>query len=274
MYKYIAIDFDGTMLGSNHDVSLRTIKVLRRLQKRGIIVIPCSGRNISQMDFAVKKIGCENYNTFVVSDNGGAVTKIDKGKRTLIRNGQFSQEELANIIKLVRKDTNILVAFKDGKRYMEKFNAKEQLRVFLRFRERIQLGMPEVASKILLVDKVPHINHIYDDVKTKVLDCSPNVNVFRSVPTLIEITPEGSTKGQGLKMIFEKQGWNLDELICFGDGENDISMFEVAGKSVAMENGFDTVKSIADDVCLPNDHDGVAIYLEHLYEDLLKGNNG
>ncbi len=96
-----------------------------------------------------------------------------------------------------------------------------------------------------------------------------DVNVFRSVPSLIEITPSGSTKGLGLKTVFELKGWDLKDLIVFGDGENDISMFEVAGHAVAMENAFDTVKAVADEVCLSNKEDGVAVYLEQIYSEIL-----
>ncbi len=54
-----------------------------------------------------------------------------------------------------------------------------------------------------------------------------------------------------------------------GDGENDISMFEVAGQAVAMDNAFDTVKAEADEICLSNDKEGVADYLERIFTQVL-----
>lgn len=269
MYKYIALDFDGTLLRNDHDISQRSVELLKKLQDHGIIIILCSGRNISQMNFVADKIDSDHHDTFIVSDNGGVVTEIDNGVRTTLRNLKFASGELEAIAKLVDGQTRVFSSFNEGKRYLKKFRFKEALRALVRFREIAKIGMPETASKILLVDQKEHIEDIYQDVSERVLTQFPHLNVFRSVPTLIEITPAGSTKGQGLELVFELKGWDLADLIVFGDGENDISMFKVAGTAVAMENAFDTVKAHADDICLSNDVDGVAEYLEQIYSDIL-----
>lgn len=269
MYKYVALDFDGTLLGDNHDISHRSVKLLKKLQDQGIIIILCSGRNISQMNFVAEKIDSDHHDTFIVSDNGGVVTEIDNGNRITLRDHKFSEDQFKQIIELVDGRTKVLSSFLDGQRYLKKFRFKEAMRAMIRFKEIPKLGIPNTASKILLVDKKEHIESIYEQVGAEVLAKFPNLNVFRSVPTLIEITPEGSTKGQGLEMVFDLKGWDLKELIVFGDGENDISMFKVAGHAVAMENAFDTVKAEADEICLSNKVDGVAQYLEQLYADIL-----
>lgn len=269
MYKYIALDFDGTLLHSNHSISERSVELLKKLQENGIVIILCSGRNISQMNFVAKKIDSDHHDTFIISDNGGVVTEIDNGVRTTLRDLKFDQEQITAISKVVEGRTHVFSSFNDGQRYLLKFRLKEALRALLRFGEWVKVGLPSAASKILLIDKKEKIEKVYPQITADVLTQFPNLNVFRSVPTLIEITPEGSTKGLGLKLVFEQKGWNLNELIVFGDGENDISMFEVAGKSIAMENAFDTVKAKADDICLSNDDDGVAQYLEKIYASIL-----
>lgn len=269
MYKYIAIDFDGTLLGTDHHVSHRSVKVLKKLQDKGIIILLCSGRNISQMNFVAEMIDSDHHDTFIISDNGGVITEIDNGKRTTLRNAKFEAEQLAGIMELTKGKTKVQSSFNDGVRYLTKVNVKQMLRALIMFHEVSKIGVPEVASKILLVDKKEHIEKVYDQVKTEVLSKYSDVNVFRSVPTLIEITPPGSTKGLGLKTVFELKGWDLKDLLVFGDGENDISMFEVAAHAVAMDNAFDTVKAVADEVCLSNADDGVAVYLEQMYAEIL-----
>ncbi len=269
MYKYIAIDFDGTLLGSDHNVSHRSVKVLKKLQNKGIIILLCSGRNITQMNFVAEKIDSDHHDTFIISDNGGVITEIDNGKRTTLRNAKFESEQLTGILQLTKGKTKVQSSFNDGNRYLTKINIRQMLRALIRFHEFSKIGIPDQASKILLVDKKEHIEKVYDQVKADVLSKYSDVNVFRSVPTLIEITPEGSTKGLGLKTVFDIKGWDLEDLIVFGDGENDISMFEVAGHAVAMENAFDTVKAVADEVCLSNKEDGVAVYLEQIYAEIL-----
>ena len=46
--------------------------------------------------------------------------------------------------------------------------------------------------------------------------------------------------------------------MAFGDAENDLAMIKSVGLGVAMKNGFDIVKEVADVVTLTNDEDGVA----------------
>ncbi len=270
MYKYIALDLDGTLLANNHKVSEANVQVLKKLQAAGIVVMLCSGRNIVNMNFVAEKIGSDNYHTYIISDNGGGVTKLADNKRTTLRNTEFTKEQLRQILKAVRGKTKVQTMYKDGKRYMTKLNIAEAIRGYVRFGDIPKFGVPQTGSKILLIDEVSKIESIYKSVQSELLATFPNINVFRSVPRLIEITPQGSTKGEGLKFIFEKNGWDLKDLIVFGDGENDISMFEVAGHAVAMENGFDTVKAVADDICLSNENDGVANYLQSLYSEILK----
>lgn len=265
MYKYVAIDLDGTILGNNHNISEYSAKVLRKLQKENVKIFLCSGRNISQMNFVADKIEANLYDTYIVSDNGGVITELKSGIRNLIKNFEFEYADLLNLLELTKNTTRITSMFKDGKRYTLKFSLRESIRSFLLFKERTMVGIPDGASKLLLIDEVANIEKEYDLVKLKIEKLMPFINVFRSVPTLIEITPPGATKGAALEFIFASNNWNLDELIVFGDGENDISMFKIAGYSVAMENGFDTLKAVSDDICLKNSEDGVARYLVKLF---------
>ncbi len=53
-----------------------------------------------------------------------------------------------------------------------------------------------------------------------------------------------------------------EETVIFGDGENDLSMFD-CGVAVAMGNAMETVKRAADAVTDDNNHDGIAVFLDH-----------
>jgi len=76
--------------------------------------------------------------------------------------------------------------------------------------------------------------------------------------------PDGD-KAHALKTVAEYIGSELKEFTVFGDSINDIGMFEIAGRSVAVANALDEVKAKADTI-LPhtNDEDGVAKYLNHI----------
>ena len=82
----------------------------------------------------------------------------------------------------------------------------------------------------------------------------------------MEITPLGVDKAQGLARLLEYTGVKREELICCGDGYNDLTMLKFAGLGVAMENAQPEVKAIADVVTLTNDNEGVA----HIIEKYMK----
>ena len=61
---------------------------------------------------------------------------------------------------------------------------------------------------------------------------------------------------------------NKEDIIAFGDEHNDVDMLSYAGWGVAMANGTDQVKEVANDITSkPNSEDGLADYLEK-YLDL------
>lgn len=72
------------------------------------------------------------------------------------------------------------------------------------------------------------------------------------------------SKGEAIKELTTYLGETINNTIAIGNGYNDISMFEVAGKSVAMENAENDIKKMADIITASNNADGVAIFLENL----------
>jgi hydroxymethylpyrimidine pyrophosphatase-like HAD family hydrolase len=74
-----------------------------------------------------------------------------------------------------------------------------------------------------------------------------------------EILPRNATKANAILKLKEMLG--CDRIVCFGDAENDLSMFRIADESCAMANAVDEVKSVATRVIGSNEEDGVARYL-------------
>jgi Cof subfamily protein (haloacid dehalogenase superfamily) len=82
---------------------------------------------------------------------------------------------------------------------------------------------------------------------------------------LIEFLNPEVSKGAALHRIAEGLGIGRDEIIAFGDSHNDLTMFDVAGLSVAMGNASDEVKGAADRVTLRSEEDGVVAVLRDLH---------
>ena len=69
--------------------------------------------------------------------------------------------------------------------------------------------------------------------------------------------PQVVDKGAALEKLLEILGARWEDVICCGDGYNDISMIERAGVGVAMANAQPEVRAAADYVAPGNDEDGL-----------------
>jgi hypothetical protein len=91
------------------------------------------------------------------------------------------------------------------------------------------------------------------------------MGVFRSEPYFLELVPKGIDKAQSLAVLLGEIGMKREEMICVGDGFNDLSMIQYAGLGVAMANAQEVVKQNADYITLSNEEDGVAAVVEKFY---------
>ena len=92
-----------------------------------------------------------------------------------------------------------------------------------------------------------------------------NYEVSSSVPQFVEIVKKGITKARALELIESKIGIAPNEIIAFGDQDNDIPMLKHAGCAVAMGNASDEVKALSSFVTGTNDEDGVAQAIDYFF---------
>ncbi|XP_050158970.1 endoribonuclease YBEY, chloroplastic-like [Malus sylvestris] len=82
--------------------------------------------------------------------------------------------------------------------------------------------------------------------------------VVQTVPDMLEIVPPGTSKGSGVSMLLDHLGITPKEIMAIGDGENDIEMLELACLGIALGNGVEKTKTVANVIGLSNDENGVA----------------
>jgi len=93
-----------------------------------------------------------------------------------------------------------------------------------------------------------------------------DVSLFTSRPYYLEILPKDTDKGTALAKVAEIQGIKAEEALAIGDSVSDEAMIRWAGIGVAMANGDERIKSIADLITdRTNDDDGVAEVIEKYF---------
>lgn len=85
-----------------------------------------------------------------------------------------------------------------------------------------------------------------------------------SIPMNLEVTSAEATRGTALLWLCGRLGVDVADTVAFGESENDVSMLDVAGDAVAMENASPEVREHARHVAPRCELAGVARYLEPL----------
>ncbi len=82
----------------------------------------------------------------------------------------------------------------------------------------------------------------------------------------IEVYAKDVSKATGILDVLNLLDMSVQDSICFGNGSNDVEMFETVGYSIAMGNAIDVIKDRADEICLSVLQDGVACKLKELFD--------
>ena len=115
------------------------------------------------------------------------------------------------------------------------------------------------------MDKIQALfSNIEDKEKARleVLKAVSDVEVTGAVLNNVEVNAKGIHKGNALVKLGEVLNIKMEEIMAFGDGNNDIQMLEAVGVGVAMANSVPEVLAVADMVAPSNNEDGVAKIIE------------
>lgn len=103
-----------------------------------------------------------------------------------------------------------------------------------------------------------HAPAIVAGIEEKLQQHNLPIAMTYSAPLCLEITSLEATKGKAIQRLAKHLNIPLERIIAIGDSRNDLSMFEVVGKRVAMGNAAPELLAVADVIAPSNDEDGVA----------------
>ena len=269
--RAIAFDLDDTLLRSDLTVSDYTVDVLRRAAKRGIIILPASGRTRDSMFPTVQRIGCAEA---FISCNGADVwglRPVSAGSAPLSGDDcpllmqELLPVELAHEVARFAQERGVYCQTYSPSRFY--FSIDNEYAVSYAHSSSLEgeyVGdltafILRPVTKLLMMDTPERIAALYEEAKERF---AGRASMTCSKPYFLECNPLRATKGNALKWCAEHFGFAMEELLTFGDSLNDVSMLEAAGTGIAMGNAREDVKRMGFPVCLTNDEDGVARYID------------
>lgn len=282
MYKLICTDVDGTLIDNENKISERTKEAFLACQDMGIKVVIASGRPDLLVFDHLRTLELPKYGGAISNYNGTKVTLCDSGE--VISDITIDIDSAKEYLEAIENYHFDISIFKNGDLYST-VNKKEEIKFFFSERPAYKKILNDNNEELF---KLPKFNYYVEDKLSKILNFEPYsiqiagnndelLNVFGEIhdefqgkihltftsDNSIEGMPEGVTKSSSLKILAKHYGVDMNEILTFGDSQNDYEMIRDAGCGVAMGNAQSIVKDVADYVTLPNTEDGIAVFLEN-----------
>ena len=270
--RMLFMDLDGTLLNDAKQISQGNREALNQALERGHGVIITTGRPLKSAMDQAHKLEMDRPGCYLIAYNGAVIYDWAQEKqifsRTLPYSAVFRTYDRANSMGLHVQtyDTwKVLVEKRCDdaavRRYCSliemEFNVIEDVRKDLR----------EEPVKCLVInyEEKKDLLKIEDWIKTNMQD---EVDCFFSCDQYLEVVPKGMNKGEAVKMLCDMMQIPIEDAVAVGDAANDLSMIEAAGIGVAMANGTEEVKQIADYITQrDNNHDGIQEVVERFFAD-------
>lgn len=269
--KLIATDMDGTLLDPKGQVDLpRLEKILDQLEERGIRFVIATGNEIHRVK---QLLGHLTERVVLIVANGA---RIFEGNQLL--QAQTWDDDMVNrALEFFKgrecQDQFVVTSMnggfvKEGTVFtqLENFMTPEMIELFyqrMNFVEELESHLFGGVLKMSLVvgeersDSVlEEINHLFNGY----------VQAVSSGYGCIDILQSGIHKAWGLQELLKRWDIKAEEIMAFGDSENDVEMLQLAGIAYAMENADDKAKAVATDFAPSNSQAGVYQVLEDWLE--------
>lgn len=265
-FKYLFCDMDGTLLNSKSRITLRTAEALREAISRGVKIMIATGKTRPAAISALELVDLAGEDGVVSKFSPGVFLQglLVYGKRGLEIYNRNLDPDICKEAFLYSLEHRVpLVGFSQD-RIVTLFDHPLIDALHTVYFEPKAEVMPSVeqllssvnVQKLLFYDTAENVDNILRPHWS--LATAGRARVVQALPEMLEILPSGASKGDGVHMLLDHLGANVDEVMAIGDGENDVEMLNLVRWGVAMANGSDKAKTVADAIVTSNDEDGVA----------------
>lgn len=260
--KLIAFDMDGTLFDDDHvTIPEENISALRAARERGIKIVAATGRTWCLIDNAVEPLGGVDY---AVTSNGAAV--LEPGSHRWLYTKLIPNDKSLELIALLKSWKIPFEVYCEGQNYMENSCIPllpktllsdmftDYYDQFTTFVDSLEKALDDRPMEKIDIFYVPPEHRA--EVSRMIQAVLP-VQLAHAVDDNMEITVADVTKGAALERLCGELDISADEVMAFGDGNNDVEMLQWAGLSFAMENGLEDAKAAAKQIAPANHLGGV-----------------
>lgn len=259
---------DGTLLSDNKELSDRNKKAIKNAHDMGVKIAISTGRVFTSAKYYAHILGIKAP---IIASNGAYIR--EKDREEVVYQSAISVEDCKSLLSILERynfkfyynTPNAIISkqpFPKNYTYLEMNQSlpedmKIELVVNENLIEEFQKRDGEILKCICIGSNKEELHRAKEEIsKLK------NFEVVSSLSDNFEIMNAGVSKGKAVEILTNFYELKREEVICIGDGENDLSMIRYAGMGIAMGNAPDYVKEAADYTTDTNENHGVAKAIE------------
>ncbi len=261
--RMIAIDLDGTLLHDDMTISAYSREVIQKAIQKGYEIVVATGR---MWDSARSKVALLRLGNVPVICYTGAWIMWSETGEPILQDGLSA--DLASRVMLAAKERGWeATAFWDNHIYMERPNGSEAKYQKYRTQKPQYLGEafyhpPMTVTRVVFADpSEEERGRIRAFLESRF---GEEITVVYPGDDFVDVHKKGIDKASALSFLAERRGIRPEEIMAFGNTENDVPMLRYAGVSYAVANADGVAKEAAGHICASNEEDGVAKVIEEL----------
>lgn len=256
--KYlIAIDSDGTLRHSDGTISDKTKLTIKKVIENGNLVVVCTSRPRYHTLKIAKEIGAIEY---LISSSGSEI--YDNVNKKIIWASYIDYNICLEMYNYANKNNIRIIFVIDNTEYVTMYTRNDNQKLLNN--ENYVEVLKQNIKQIMVIDRdKDKINYfrekIVNDYNLNIVDFS-----YGDIECWFSVVNGDVSKGIALLKLANYLNIPVKNTIAIGNDMNDISMLDVSGIGVSVDNASDIVKEHADIIIKDNDSDGVALFLKEL----------
>lgn len=251
--KIVFFDIDGTLLShKSNTVPASALDAIRQLRKQGILVFLATGRHRELLE-GLPQLRELEYDG-AITLNGGYCYDT----HGLIFHNPIHRADIAALLEYLEQHPIACGLIEEQRSYMNFYDERVYQVHAAIHSPPLPLGDLRRGLEVPIYQILLYLSEAEDTPP-----CMPHTRATRWHSGGVDVIPAEGGKALGIQKVLEHYGIVKEETMAFGDGENDLDMFDAVGTAVALGNAAPGIQAAADYVTADVDADGIYLALKH-----------
>lgn len=245
MKGLVFFDLDGTLLNKKGQVDLEVIEAIQQLKDNGYEPLLATGRSPIEVSEVIRSTNIHSG----VFMNGQVVIF----KSEVLIHHEIPTKTIEKLLQFAKENGHGITCYN-----VDAFKIIETVPFAKEAYEYIHTPTPDVVPEFYNEHDVNMLLLLSrDNTDEAYQQAFPELRFIRNFPYALDVITAGNSKATGIRVLIHTLNTDSITTYAFGDGANDLEMFQEVNYAIAMGNAIPLLKEKANYVSEDNDKGGI-----------------